>query len=67
MPLLNRKARVALKAARTGLHAYGASQRARGRAAARKTRGGIRRGVAAGLVVGGPAGYLLGRTRDPDR
>ena len=30
MQLLNTKARIALKAARTGLNAYGATQRARG-------------------------------------
>jgi hypothetical protein len=43
MQLLNRKARIALKGARTGLKAYGATQRARGRAAARKTTGGVTR------------------------
>jgi hypothetical protein len=43
MQLLNRKARIALKGARTGLKAYGATQRACGRAAARRTTGGVTR------------------------
>src|SRR2546430_3135118 len=59
MTLLSRRARFALGAARTGLKTYGAAQRARGRAAARKTKGGIGRGVALGTGVGAGAAYLL--------
>jgi hypothetical protein len=59
--LLNRKARIALKAALTGVRTYGAIQRTRGRMAARKTAGGVRRGIALGAAAGGAAGYLLAR------
>jgi len=59
MTLLSRRARFALGAARTGLKTYGAAQRARGRAAARKTKGGIGRGVALGTGVGAGLAYLL--------
>src|SRR5436190_16993999 len=59
MMLLSRLARFALGAARTGLKTYGATQRARGRAAARKTKGGVARGVAFGTGVGAGLAYLL--------
>src|SRR3954452_23812171 len=59
MSLLNRKARFALNAAKTGVKTYGAAQRARGRAAGRRTTGGVRRGVAVGTALGGATAYLL--------
>jgi osmotically-inducible protein OsmY len=59
MTLLSRRARFALGAARTGLKTYGATQRARGRAAARKTKGGVGRGMALGTGVGAGLAYLF--------
>ena len=59
MALLSRRARVALKTARTGITTYGRAKKAQGRASARGDAGPTKRSLAAGFGIGALITYLL--------
>ena len=59
MALLSRRARVALKAARTGITTYGRAKKVQGRASARGDAGPTKRSVAAGFGIGAALAYVL--------
>src|SRR3954452_18247416 len=59
MALLSRRARVALKAARTGITTYGRAKKAQGRASARGDAGPAKRSLAAGVGVAALMAYVL--------
>ena len=59
MALLSRKARVAVKTARTGIRTYGKAKHTQGRASARGEGGPMKRSLAAGLGLGALVAFFL--------
>jgi osmotically-inducible protein OsmY len=59
MALISRRARVATRAARTGITTYGKVKRAQGRASRSRGSGGTGRGLLAGMGIGALLAFLL--------